>query len=109
MTLLRWLFSFHGRVGRRVFIFGTLIVPTLIGAIQLVLFFLKRSVNAPLEELYNFPLILTVVATYSSCSLVVKRLHDMGRSGFWALGVTFVVFLCKYIGFMLIPSNAALL
>jgi uncharacterized membrane protein YhaH (DUF805 family) len=27
MKILRWFFSFHGRIGRRVFFFGTLICP----------------------------------------------------------------------------------
>jgi uncharacterized membrane protein YhaH (DUF805 family) len=109
MTELRWFFSFHGRIGRRVFIFGILIVQALLSAIGWALVFIIRRVNAPREELFNFLLFLTVIAVFSSCGLVVRRLHDMGPSGIWALGVAFVVFLCKYIGFMLIPSNAALL
>ena len=108
MSILRWFFSFHGRVGRRVFITGNLILGALFSLIGWAQILVIKSVHTQ-TELLLLTLIPIVIYTFSWLSLAVKRLHDLGRSGFWALGVAFVVFPCKYIGFRLVPSNAALL
>jgi len=95
MNILRWFFSFHGRVGRRVFIFGYLIVAALFFTIGWPLL----SVIAGVHTLYLMYIlyILSFIANFSLASLMVKRLHDMGLSGFWALGVISANALCAYI------------
>lgn len=108
MNILRWFFSFHGRVGRRVFIFGYLIVAAIYFAIGLPLMSVIMDVPAPGMHTLNITgvntiylmytlYILSFIANFSLASLVVKRLHDIGLSGFWALGVISANALCAYI------------
>jgi len=52
--------------------------------------------------------ILSFIANLSLASLVVKRLHDMGLSGFWALGVISANALSAYV-VRKIPVNWVLL
>jgi uncharacterized membrane protein YhaH (DUF805 family) len=109
MNLMRWFFSFHGRVGRRVFLFGTLFICALFSLILFVLVFAIRSVAITPQNPFHILDVPTVIAATSWLSLVVKRLHDLGRSGFWALGVAFAAGPCKWVGYVLFPTNSAFL
>jgi len=108
MTISRWFFSFRGRVGRRVFIFGYLLVAALYFAIGLPLIAVIAGV--PVTGVHTLDItsahticlmytmyILSFIANFSLASLVVKRLHDMGLSGFWALGIISANVLSAYI------------
>jgi len=119
MNVLRWFFSFHGRVGRRVFIFGCLIVAALFFAIGWPLMSVitdvqLRGVHTPYitdaqtTHLWYAMYVLSFIANFSLASLVVKRLHDMGLSGFWALCVISADTLCAYIALKL-PVTLVLL
>jgi uncharacterized membrane protein YhaH (DUF805 family) len=62
-----------------------------------------KSVRTQTEVLLLI-LIPAAIYAFSWSSLVVKRLHNMGRSGFWVLGITVAVTLCRYVGFMMFPT-----
>jgi uncharacterized membrane protein YhaH (DUF805 family) len=81
MNLSSLLFSFRGRISRRQWWLGALIL--LLGiALMLGIAFWSG------DPLLALPLILAVfVATYA---LSVKRLHDRGKSGWWALVFIFL-------------------
>jgi uncharacterized membrane protein YhaH (DUF805 family) len=91
-----------------VFIFGYLIVAAIYFAIGLPLMSVIMDVPAPGMHTLNITgvntiylmytlYILSFIANFSLASLVVKRLHDIGLSGFWALGVISANALCAYI------------
>lgn len=97
MNIMRWFFSFHGRIGRHAFIFGYLIVAALCFAIGRPLMSVIMGVHVTgtltlymkgVQTVYLcYTLyILGFIANLSLASLVVKRLHDMEVSGYWALG-----------------------
>lgn len=77
MTIQQWLFSFKGRIGRRDFWIwiGTWIVA------MLVLFGLAYN-NWLATQTAAFALVCLL---WPTASVMVKRLHDRGRSGLWAL------------------------
>lgn len=77
MTIQQWLFSFKGRIGRRDFWIwiGTWIVA------MLVLFGLAYN-NWLATQTAAFVLVCLL---WPTASVMVKRLHDRGRSGLWAL------------------------
>ena len=119
MRILRWFFSFHGRIGRRALIFGYLIVAAIFFAIGWPLMSVWRDVHlmgvhtlyltdANTIYLMYSMYILSFIANLSLASLVVKRLHDMGLSGFWALGVISANALSAYV-VRKIPVNWVLL
>jgi len=77
MTIQQWLFSFKGRIGRRDF---WIWIVTWIVA-MLVLFGLAYS-NWLGTQTAAFVLVCLL---WPTASVIVKRLHDRGRSGLWAL------------------------
>jgi len=108
MNILRWFFSFHGRVGRRVFIFGYLIVAALFFAIGWPLMSVITGVQVTGVHTLNITgahtiylmytlYIICFIANFSLASLVVKRLHDMGPSGVLAFGVISANVMSAYI------------
>lgn len=81
MNLSSLLFSFKGRISRKQWWLGVLII-SLAAALMLGIAFWS---SVPLLAI---PFILVVfVATYA---LSVKRLHDRGKSGLWALVFIFL-------------------
>ncbi|MDU3895603.1 MAG: DUF805 domain-containing protein, partial [Enterobacter sp.] len=76
MTIQQWLFSFKGRIGRRDFwIWMAAWVVAM-----LLLFFV--AYNAWLStQTAAFALVCLL---WPTAAVVVKRLHDRGRSGAWA-------------------------
>ena len=82
MTIQQWLFSFKGRIGRRDF---WIWMATWIIA-MLLLFFV--AYNAWLStQTAAFALVCLL---WPTAAVVVKRLHDRGRSGAWAFLITSV-------------------
>ncbi len=76
MTIQQWLFSFKGRIGRRDF---WIWMVTWVVA-MLLLFFV--AYNAWLStQTAAFALVCLL---WPTAAVVVKRLHDRGRSGAWA-------------------------
>ena len=77
MTIQQWLFSFKGRIGRRDF---WIWMVTWVVA-MLLLFFV--AYNAWLStQTAAFALVCLL---WPTAAVVVKRLHDRGKSGYWAL------------------------
>lgn len=77
MTLQQWLFSINGRIGRRDFwiwmglwLLGMLVLFTAAGREWL--------------ELQTAAFVL-VCLLWPTAAVTIKRLHDRGRSGLWAL------------------------
>ena len=93
MTIQQWLFSFKGRIGRRDF---WIWMVTWVVA-MLLLFFV--AYNAWLStQTAAFALVCLL---WPTAAVVVKRLHDRGRSGAWA----FLIILA----WMLVAGNWAML
>ena len=91
MTIQQWLFSFKGRIGRRDF---WIWMVTWVVA-MLLLFFV--AYNAWLStQTAAFALVCLL---WPTAAVVVKRLHDRGRSGAWA----FLIILA----WMLVAGNRA--
>ena len=87
------LFGFEGRIGRRVF--WTVQIPVL------VLFWLYGQHVDPLLarwfpysvfEGVTFALVFAAPLIWVQCAIVIKRCHDRGKSGFWALLLFIPVF-----------------
>lgn len=77
MTIQQWLFSFKGRIGRRDF--WIWIGLWIVG--MLVLFSLASK---QLLDIQTAAFCL-VCLLWPTAAVTVKRLHDRGRSGAWAL------------------------
>ncbi|SUX71871.1 Predicted membrane protein [Citrobacter braakii] len=77
MTIQQWLFSFKGRIGRRDF--WIWIGLWIVG--MLVLFSLASK---QLLDIQTAAFCL-VCLLWPTAAVTVKRLHDRGRSGVWAL------------------------
>ena len=86
----RFLFSPKGRISRRDWwlkiYFGSLAIVTLGLAVDLLL--LKREAPGPASDVALLLVIWPVIAAY------IKRLHDVGRSGWWFLAAVLVDLLC---------------
>ena len=93
MTIQQWLFSFKGRIGRRDFWIwiGLWIVS------MLVLFSLASK---QLLDIQTAAFCL-VCLLWPTAAVTVKRLHDRGRSGAWAL--------LMILAWMLLAGNWAML
>lgn len=93
MTIQQWLFSFKGRIGRRDFWIwiGLWIVS------MLVLFSLASK---QLLDIQTAAFCL-VCLLWPTAAVTVKRLHDRGRSGAWAL--------LMILAWMLLAGNWAIL
>ena len=74
--------NFWGRSGRSEFWFWLLYanVFLLLGGLGVLLFVRLEDVMAPLAILY---LSITAVVLLPSLAVSVRRLHDIGRSGWW--------------------------
>ncbi|WP_027710600.1 DUF805 domain-containing protein [Dickeya chrysanthemi] len=79
MTIQQWCFSFRGRVGRRDFWLGMVIVLALIVGL-----FVLASTGWLETQKAAFML---VVLLWPLTAILVKRLHDRNKSGWWALAL----------------------
>ncbi len=77
MTLQQWLFSIKGRIGRRDFWIWIAIWLVTMSA----LFTLAGSNLLNLQT----AAFIIVCLLWPTAAVVVKRLHDRGKSGLWAL------------------------
>ena len=84
MTLQQWLFSFKGRIGRRI--------------ISMVVLFSLESQKLLPDQIAPFALVCLL---WPTAAVTVKRLHDRGRSGLWALLII--------LAWMLLAGNWAIL
>jgi len=75
-TIRQLLFSFPGRIPRRDFLLGVL----LLGVAFVLLFLLLEQVAGHRSTLVLYPPLYWALA-----ALLVKRLHDRGKSPFWLL------------------------
>ncbi len=96
MTIQQWLFSFKGRIGRRDF---WIWMVTWVVA-MLLLFFV--AYNAWLStQTAAFALVCLL---WPTAAVVVKRLHDSGRSGAWAFLIILAWMLWRETGRCCRPS-----
>ncbi|CCJ77567.1 DUF805 domain-containing protein [Cronobacter muytjensii] len=93
MTLQQWLFSFKGRIGRRDFWAWM----ALWVALMIILFTLTGN-NLLNTQMAAFMLVCML---WPTAAVVVKRLHDRGKSGAWAL--------LMILAWMLLAGNWAVL
>ena len=93
MTLQQWLFSIKGRIGRRDFWIWIAIWLVTMSA----LFTLAGSNLLNLQT----AAFIIVCLLWPTAAVVVKRLHDRGKSGLWAL--------LMILAWMLLAGNWALL
>ncbi|ROP56207.1 uncharacterized membrane protein YhaH (DUF805 family) [Enterobacter sp. BIGb0383] len=77
MTLQQWLFSINGRIGRRDFWIW-------IGIWVLAMVVLFSLAGGGMLSLQTAAFML-VCLLWPTAAVTVKRLHDRGKSGFWAL------------------------
>lgn len=78
------LFHYRGRCSRTGFIvFGAILLGIQI-SIGVVLMALGRSPDGPLGLILNLPLF------WLAFTALVRRLHDIGHSGWWVVGAIFV-------------------
>ncbi|WP_042858215.1 DUF805 domain-containing protein [Dickeya sp. NCPPB 3274] len=77
MTIQQWCFSFRGRVGRRDFWLGMVMVS----ALMVGLFMLAGTGWLETQK----AAFVLVVLMWPLAAILVKRLHDRNKSGWWAL------------------------
>ncbi|AWX14013.1 hypothetical protein CEP48_01035 [Mergibacter septicus] len=91
MSIWQALFSFQGRLNRQGFWIGT-------GICSLLLLLIANLLPFELPNGTNFWLYLPLLLiTYCQLAIIVKRLHDRGRSAM-ALSILIVPIICYFIG-----------
>ncbi|MCE9888656.1 DUF805 domain-containing protein [Kluyvera intermedia] len=93
MTLQQWLFSIKGRIGRRDFW-----IWIVIWAVTMVALF--SLAGGGLIDLQTAAFML-VCLLWPTAAVTIKRLHDRGKSGLWAL--------LMVLAWMLLAGNWAML
>jgi uncharacterized membrane protein YhaH (DUF805 family) len=81
---MRWkdlFFSFEGRVSRRTYWIGMLLLAAA-ACVPLPILSYGFDIPGPEWPLYNLPWVL--VLAWPSMAVSVKRLHDRNKSGWWA-------------------------
>ena len=77
MTLQQWLFSIKGRIGRRDFW-----IWMVLWVVAMTLLFTFAGMGWLNMQTAAFALVCLL---WPTAAVMVKRLHDRGRSGIWAL------------------------
>ncbi len=77
MTIQQWLFSFKGRIGRRDFWIWMVLWVVAMAALFSLAYNMLLSTQTAAFAL--------VCLLWPTAAVLVKRLHDRGRSGLWAL------------------------
>ena len=93
MTLQQWLFSFKGRIGRRDF---WVWIGLWLVAMALLLSLVANGILDAQTAAF-----MLVCLLWPTSAVIVKRLHDRGKSGLWAL---FMI-----LAWMLLAGNWAVL
>jgi uncharacterized membrane protein YhaH (DUF805 family) len=79
-TGLRFHFSADGRIGRIEFLVGVCVNASMLGSLALVL----EAASVGRDPSTTLLVLLALVTHWSSLMLSIKRLHDLGKSG-WVL------------------------
>lgn len=83
-----WLFfRFDGRIGRQVYWLAILFLSALVGITAP--FAIDPDTGAVALAFGPIQSLVYTVSTISSITVSIKRLHDLGMSGFFALGLLF--------------------
>jgi uncharacterized membrane protein YhaH (DUF805 family) len=93
MTLQQWLFSIKGRIGRR-----DLWIWMVLWVVAMTLLFTFAGMGWLNMQTAAFALVCLL---WPTAAVMVKRLHDRGRSGIWAL--------LMVLAWMLLAGNWAVL
>ena len=105
MKYLRWLlFSYKGRINRKVFWFHLLTMwfsIIIVGGIGIIVEYLPILLEVPIKCLIGATYLVLV---YTQLPITVKRLHDMGYSGWW-----YLVFMIPFIGFIIALMSCGLI
>ncbi len=101
-----WLmFALDGRIARKSYILGQLLILAVLGVI--ITRIVATTQDTPAFTLWGLiMLIALVVSCWCSIALVVKRLHDLGFNGFFAV-ILFVPMVgpLALFALMLVPSK----
>ena len=80
-TFLWFFFGFRGRISREPFVLG-LLVMTIIAVMMLLPLLEVRDEQL---QITNAAMPILLLANVVQFALVIKRLHDMGKSGFFSI------------------------
>jgi uncharacterized membrane protein YhaH (DUF805 family) len=95
------IFSYQGRVGRQKYIIGLIAVAILSTVIEFLYFFialssitLALSKNGFLAVIFIFLLgiVVAFIPVFLTSTLIVKRFHDVGKSGKWWFALLIPIF-----------------
>ena len=105
MTMQHLFFQFHGRIPRRIFIFGFLFLFCLqVGSSYLLLKIVGLSVEDYLRRVtpqtLTFDLLANVIFVWPNLAIGIKRLHDIGWPGSGYVGVYGGLLLIYLLGVM---------
>lgn len=87
-TFLWVFFRFDGRIGRQVYWLSIIFLSALIGFTGP--FVIDPDTSVVTMEFGALQSIVYTVATISSITITIKRLHDLNMSGFFAIGLFFL-------------------
>lgn len=93
----RALFSFDGRLGRREYWISILILVSVLGLPMFVVYPMvgDGTTTAGLQTKTNLLVGLWFVMLYPVLALTIKRLHDFGASGWWAVPLALLGLLAR--------------
>ena len=78
-------FDFKGRSSKSEFIKAYLANAFLFSIVELIAFFILEFLNFDLKGILVLCPIIFIISQLAVASLTVRRLHDSGKSGWWAL------------------------
>lgn len=78
-------FRFDGRVGRQVYWLSIIFLSALIGLTSP--FVIDAQTGTVVPEFGPFQSLVYTIATISSITITIKRLHDLNMTGFFAIGM----------------------
>src|SRR5689334_9628613 len=91
--ILRFLFQFSGRVTRRHYALGAVVVPVFVALIILTAGYLSfealSTYRAAQVVAVIFGFILFTSLYLSNAAFTARRLHDLNYSGLWAIALLF--------------------
>jgi len=82
---IRKIFNFHGRVSKSEFWLANILILSLTGLMQVLAMIVSRSSNPVNEYLDSFVFYFSILSTWPLLALGSRRLHDIGKSGWWQL------------------------
>jgi len=97
MTIAEKAFSFEGRIGRQDFIIGTIV------CVAAGLIIAMIDLEAASDAAVALILLILGVITWMKAAVMAKRLHDIGRPGYFAAGII----LLEFVTMLLIVAEAS--